>query len=93
MGKGSLASFFILLSLAILVNSASANEIRVQWKEAIEILSGKPVYGVTQLHDLTVYLYLSNGTSYITREPKIDAIYFEIEKCGKPCKDIVIETE
>jgi hypothetical protein len=57
------------------------------------MLRGGHVTGVTQLHNLTVYLSLTNGAEVQTVEPTIDAIFEEVQACGAPCANIVLATE
>jgi hypothetical protein len=63
------------------------------WGEAIKILNNGEVEEAYQAHSLDVTLVLKNGTPIYTREPSIDDFFDEVEKCGEPCKDIVVATE
>ncbi len=65
----------------------------VSWEEAITVLQTGQVTRVIQTHQLYVSLWLKNGTVMTTKEPTIDAISYEIGKCGDPCKNIVFGTE
>ena len=65
----------------------------VEWEFAVELLYTGDVVGISQLHNLTVYLEMEDGSVVKTIEPQIDAIFHEIEKCGQLCKDIVLTTE
>ena len=65
----------------------------VDWETAVDILHTGQVAMVTQLHNLEVTLTLKNGAEVRTIEPEIDAIFEEVEKCGRPCSDIVLVTE
>ncbi|MBI3158435.1 MAG: hypothetical protein HYZ26_02410 [Chloroflexi bacterium] len=65
----------------------------VSWETALSLLPTGQVTQVVQLHNLTVTLYLENGSILETVEPEIDAIFFAIEQCGAPCADIAIATE
>jgi len=95
--------FWILaLFLLILVASALAyfpltqqpsNRHRVSWENAITILNTGQVMSVFQSHHLDVTLSLKNGTVMTTKEPTIEAIFHEIQKCGDPCHNIEKWTE
>jgi hypothetical protein len=65
----------------------------VDWETAIEILNSGHVVGVAQLHDLTVYLEMDDGSQIKTVEPSIDEIFNEVAKCGQPCEGMVLATE
>jgi len=51
------------------------------------------VMSIFQSHHLDVALSLKNGTVMTTKEPTIDAIFHEIQKCGDPCHNIEKWTE
>jgi hypothetical protein len=65
----------------------------ISWNKAIDILNTGEVKEVFQSHNLNVTLTLKNGTIISTQEPAIDNIFEEIEKCGKPCNNIILSTE
>ena len=65
----------------------------VSWDEAIDILNGREVREVFQSHNLSVTLTLKNSTVINTKEPVIDEILDELEKCGDPCSDIILSTQ
>lgn len=65
----------------------------VAWETAIEILNSGDVEMVAQLHSLEVILSLQDGTEVRTIEPTIDSIFLEVEKCGQPCRNIILATE
>ncbi|NIV35508.1 MAG: hypothetical protein GWN58_40470 [Anaerolineae bacterium] len=65
----------------------------VDWETAVEILNSGDVEMAAQLHNLTVTLTLKDGTVIRTVEPIIDAIFEEVEKCGRPCNGIGLATE
>lgn len=65
----------------------------VVWEQAVELLYTGDVVAVSQLHNLTVTLEMKDGSVVKTIEPQIDAIFQEIDKCGQPCKRIVLITE
>ena len=65
----------------------------VDWETAVEILNTGEVGMVTQLHSLDVMLTMKDGSEIRTVEPQIDAIFDEIEKCGRPCSQILMATE
>jgi hypothetical protein len=61
---------------------------RVSWEGAIAVLRTGQVTRIFQTHHLEVSMWLKNGTIMVTREPNIDTIFHEIQKCGEPCKNI-----
>jgi len=65
----------------------------MSWEEALVLLHSGDVEAVAQLHNLTVYLTLTDGQQTQTTEPTIDAIFDEIQKCGAPCSVIAVMTE
>jgi hypothetical protein len=48
---------------------------------------------IFQLHSLDVTLTMKDGSEVHTVEPFIDAVFQEVDKCGKPCEDIILITE
>jgi hypothetical protein len=92
----------VLLALLIVAASALAylpltrpasNRTIVSWEEAITVLQTGQVTQVIQTHHLYVSLWLKNGSVITTKEPTIDAISYELGRCGDPCKNIVFGTE
>ena len=65
----------------------------INWKQAIDILNQGEVKSVFQTHNLDVSLVLEDGSIFKTREPAIDDIFTEVEKCGSPCSDVILATE
>lgn len=65
----------------------------ISWSEALSLLNNDKVELVGQSHSLDVYLSLTDGTNLVTKEPYIDAIVDEIEKCGEVCKNMPINSE
>jgi|SRR2546425_378648 len=95
---------FGILVLCLLIVAASAvayfpltrppsNRPSISWDGAIAVLHTGQVTRIFQTHHLEVSLWLKNGTVMITREPTIDAIFHEIQKCGEPCQSIEEATE
>src|SRR2546422_11343923 len=95
---------FWILVLSLLIVAASAlayspltqqqfNRHNVSWENAITILNTGQVMRVFQSHQLDVTLTLKNGTVMTTKEPTIDAIFHEIQRCGDPCQNIEEYTE
>lgn len=92
---------FTLTILALLLGACTASPQsdptpwpeEVGWETAIEILNSGHVVGVAQLHNLTVYLDMDDGSQVKTVEPAIDEIFNEIAKCGQPCEGMVLATE
>ena len=66
---------------------------RVTWDEAVGLITGGMVTQAFQTHALEVRLNLTDGTSVVTTEPRIDEVFRVIRQCGDPCKDIIIATE
>jgi len=64
----------------------------ISWDDAVKILNSGVVTQVVQTHSLDVALMVKNGTTYTTKEPAIDEIFSEIEKCDK-CMGIGLITE
>lgn len=65
----------------------------ISWEEAQTLILEGHVTQVTQLHNLSVYLTLEDGTTVQTIEPNIDDVFDVIEQCGDPCANIAIATE
>lgn len=65
----------------------------VSWEEAQTLIQEGQVAQVTQLHNLTVFLTLEDGSMVQTIEPNIDDVFDVIEQCGDACADISIATE
>ncbi len=63
------------------------------WATAVRILNTGEVEMVVQAHSRDVTLTMKDGSSIHTVEPQIDAIFDEIDKCGKPCGHIALATE
>lgn len=63
------------------------------WDSAINILRSGEVAQAHQTHSLYVTLILKNASKIITKEPHIDDIFDEIDKCGLPCSSTVVATE
>jgi len=86
-------TIIIILTL-ILMPKLNNNTIQtVEWNEAITILNNGEVKSVMQTHSLDVTLILKNRTTIHTKEPRIDMIFDEIDKCGDLCKNLVMATE
>src|SRR3989449_9805660 len=95
---------FWVLVLSLLIFAASAlayfpltqqpsNRYSVSWENAITVLNTGHVMRVFQSHHLDVTLSLKGGTVITTKEPTIDAIFHEIQKCGDLCQSIQEWTE
>jgi hypothetical protein len=95
---------FGILVLSLLIAAASdlayvpltrppSDRASLSWEGAIAVLHTGQVTRIFQTHHLEVSIWLKNGTVMITREPNIDAIFHEIQKCGEPCKNIETWTE
>ena len=94
---GTIVLLIILAGIFIFVTNPpqqnGGDESTVSWDEAIRILNSGEVEQVFQTHSLDVTLILKDGRSIHTKEPGIDDIFDEVEKCGEPCKDILLATE
>lgn len=95
-------TIFIVLLFSVLLTACGAGAEdssptplpdEVDWETAITILNSGEVEQVFQLHNLTVTLMLKDGQEVKTVEPRIDAIFDEVQKCGAPCSDIMLATE
>ena|SRR6266568_680901 len=95
---------FWILALFLLIVVASAlayfpltqqpsNRHIVSWENAITVLNTGQVMRVFQSHHLDATLLLKSGPVMTTKEPTIDAIFHEIQKCGDPCHNIEKWTE
>ncbi len=65
----------------------------VDWEAAVEIIHSGQVEVIAQLHSLDVTLTMKDGSDIHTIEPFIDAVFQEVDKCGKPCSTIILATE
>ncbi len=61
----------------------------ISWEEAKQLILNGKVEQAHELRDLTVALFLKDGTRRTTKEPKINAVFKFIDQCGKPCSDIM----
>ncbi len=66
---------------------------RYTWSGAVELIHQGKVKQVSQSHALDVELILKDDSSIRVKEPKIDSVFQEVEKCGELCEDIVLITE
>jgi hypothetical protein len=55
----------------------------VSWKDAETIIRYGDVRTVAQSHACNVEVCMRNGTIYRTKEPKIDAVFDCLKRCGK----------
>jgi len=85
--------FFVVVINFSQQNNDGKEENTVFWNEAIRILNGGEVEKIAQAHSLDVTLILKDGRKIKTKEPGIDDIFDEVEKCGEPCKEILLFTE
>lgn len=65
----------------------------VSWGEAVIVLNSGKVEEIFQSHNLDVSLKLADGKIIRTKEPEIDDIFEEVQKCGEKCKNIILATE
>ncbi|KAA3642348.1 MAG: hypothetical protein DWQ07_25275 [Chloroflexi bacterium] len=90
-------TIIILLLASVLMGACATGSTpypdEVSWDVAVEILNRGEVEQAFQLHSLEVTLYLKDGTEVRTKEPVIDAIFDEIDKCGAVCADVLLATE
>jgi hypothetical protein len=88
------------VALLVLLFAAGCSRVKptpypseVDWATAVQILNTGDVEMVAQAHSLDVTLTMKDGSSIHTVEPQIDAIFDEIDKCGRPCNQIALATE
>lgn len=81
-----IAALAFLLLLGIYTANNKNQESTVSWDEAVSILNSGQVQGIMQAHNLEVTFTLQNGKIIHTKEPSIDDIFDEIEKCGNQCR-------
>jgi hypothetical protein len=93
-------SGLLCLLFVLLVSGCGGTQIeptpypgQVDWETAVEILHRGEVEMAAQFHSLEVILTLKEGTEIRTVEPTIDAVFREVEKCGRPCNKIILATE
>jgi hypothetical protein len=81
--------------LTFIVSELEENDTteRLDWDKIADILAGGNVVSVTQSHSLRVDLTLADGTTIVTQEPKIDAIFDALQECGGVCEDVEVATE
>lgn len=93
----------ILLILAIFLGISSCTDLtqndehyqpknEVSWSEAVRILNEGDVVGVSQSHSLWVEFELRDGSRFASKEPEIDYVFWEIEKC-EACGEMYFLTE
>jgi hypothetical protein len=83
----------LLLTVGCAGTTANPYPAEVDWATALQILNTGKVEMVVQAHSLDVTLTMKDGTNIHTVEPQIDAIFDEIENCGRPCSQIALATE
>ena len=83
----------LLVSLLACSGNDPAIIKQVDWQAAIEILYAGRVTEIMQTHDLQVRLTLKDGSQITTVEPKMDAIFREVDRCGSVCDEVVLITE
>lgn len=93
MKKLLLATLLLALLAACAPSSLPSDGAEIAWDEAVSLLHSGQVTQVFQAHSLRVVLTLRNGAQVSTMEPSIDAIFFEVERCGAPCANIALATE
>ena len=88
--------FFILL-FTLFLGSCTTNATpypnEVDWEMAVRIIHSGQVETIVQLHSLDITLTMKDSSEVHTVEPFIDAVFQEVDKCGIPCKDIILATE
>lgn len=58
----------------------------VAWDDAVTVITKGKVKHVIQAHNLSVRIYMKDGTSYKTMEPQIDEVIRVIRNAGKEDK-------
>jgi hypothetical protein len=93
------ARFFLIFTLFLVLIACSPTPTptpypsEVDWETAVEIIQSGQVEMIAQLHSLDVTLTMKDGSEIHTVEPFIDAVFQEVDKCGKPCSTIILATE
>jgi hypothetical protein len=64
----------------------------ITWEEMKVLIAKADYQSAGQSHDLMASLVYDNGKRLQAKQPKIDAIFEEMQKCEK-CKDIIKMTE
>jgi FlaG/FlaF family flagellin (archaellin) len=93
--NGTFSIFLLILILSACTTNATPTSYpnEVNWETAVRIIHSGQVETVFQLHSLDVTLTMKDGSEVHTVEPFIDAVFQEVDKCGKPCEDIILITE
>lgn len=65
----------------------------ILWEEVLDSLRNGQVKRIMQAHNLDVTFVFKDGNVFKSKEPYIDEIFKEIERCGKICRNIGIATE
>jgi FlaG/FlaF family flagellin (archaellin) len=90
---------FLILLIILTLSACTANNTptaypnEVNWETAVRIIHSGQVEMLFELHSLDVTLTMKDGSQVHTVEPFIDAVFQEVEQCGKSCKDIILATE
>lgn len=66
---------------------------QIEWGQAEAIILNGAVAQITQTHDGAVILRLYDGVVFVSQQPQVDDVFKVIERCGDPCKDILVATE
>lgn len=93
MKKLLIAAILLALLAACAPSQLPPDGAEISWNQAVSLLHDGQVTQVFQAHSLRVVLTLRNGAQVSTMEPSIDAIFFEVERCGAPCANIALATE
>ncbi len=65
----------------------------MDWEDAIELILSGQIVRAGQSHGRHVSLQLADGTTVLTCEPRLDAIFDIVYACGEPCADVELSTE
>ncbi|HKW04009.1 MAG TPA: hypothetical protein VJN71_01800 [Nitrososphaerales archaeon] len=71
----------------------TSQEENITWDLANRSVLAGEVTCLGQLHNLTVYLTLRNGTKWSATEPAIDDVFALQRECGSLCSGMYIWTE
>lgn len=90
----SLLAVFLLAACAEQVseNQDWEQENTISWNEAIRVLNEGNVVFVSQSHSLWVGFQLRDGTTFFAKEPAIDEIFREMDRCND-CGGILVSME
>lgn len=72
---------------------AATDSPAIPWEDAERLILSGEVAQIFQLHSLDVMLILRDGRRLTTVEPRIDAVFEVVDRCGDPCNQMLLATE